>query len=115
MFERSIVVRSGQLWKLLVGFALTSAGPISVGVALKYSSEIDAGTFGPLVLGGLGASIIGMCFLALSIRCPKCGARWFWQAVSKQDSGKWLLWLMGRDRCPDCEKSKPVPGSDETN
>ena len=48
----------------------------------------------PFAFGTLAACI--------SIRCPTCGSRWFWRAMSTQPSGNWLNWLVAQKGCPKC-------------
>jgi hypothetical protein len=102
MFERSILAISGQLTKAAVSLTLFLAGGLLtfMGAFGRVSSspetQLVLATAGILV--ALGAGIYGVT----SIRCPKCGARWLWLAVSKSGASSWLATLLSRDKCPVC-------------
>ncbi len=56
-----------------------------------------------------GSSIIGLLgfvFACANIKCPECGAKWFWLAVSEKGFRKWLFWLISLEVCPDCGEPK---------
>jgi hypothetical protein len=88
MTENAIVRKSGQYWKWVLFQCL------GVGSALLI---FGGGAFrGYGVLLGLFAFI----FVNAAIRCPKCGARWFWLAASTKDP----RWKRPREleHCPGC-------------
>ena len=105
MFERSVITRSGQTWKMIVcAIALV----IAVGSVFLGCSRINALTpeeFTGAVLGGAVFGIIAAAVACAAIRCPNCGARWVWEAVRKQAQDKWLLWLTQLSCCPHCLQS----------
>lgn len=45
------------------------------------------------ILGCLGGLFFGL-FACLSIRCPECRLSWAWYAVTKQNLGEWIPWLV---------------------
>lgn len=92
----SAVRKSSQGWKLVAGLAGTFAGGFLL-FLIGLPQENALAAIGGIVLG-LG-SFFAMC---LSIHCPRCGARWMWIAVSKQQHlGLWN-WLCAQKVCPKC-------------
>lgn len=55
------------------------------------------------VIFGLGALVFG----SLAVRCPDCGARWVWIAISERDHNEWLPWLLTLAACPKCGYGAP--------
>lgn len=55
----------------------------------------------------LAAAAVLLAFAAwlwavLAVRCPSCGARLFWRAISEHGIVDWLTWLESLSSCPDC-------------
>lgn len=48
----------------------------------------------------IGVSCI--VFSCISIRCPVCGARWFWLAVSRKHGVGGIDWFLSQQVCPVC-------------
>jgi hypothetical protein len=99
--NRSILVSSGQLWKLLLGVSGTLAGAFQflIGLVSVESAGGAARLIPPLAV--VAASHV---WLVLSIRCPLCGARWYWYGMSQVGFSGWLLgapWRM--HTCPACQ------------
>lgn len=89
MARQSVVLRTGQLWKLglaVVALLIGSFAPLWPETGLNWTS-------------GTVLAIGGYVFGCLAIRCPACGSRWVWQAAL--DAG-----LYGRlaksPACPSC-------------
>lgn len=95
MLVRSVIRSSGQLWKLLAGFValLVGGGALVTGIATGSVVLILAGVLGGLL--SLGAT-------CSAIRCPECGDRWVWRAVSTVDAQTWVPWLFELAACPGC-------------
>ena len=53
----------------------------------------------------LGFSIIlfAYIFASVSIKCPSCGDKWFWRAISKIRSKNAFKWLNKAESCPVCD------------
>ena len=103
MFERTILATSGQLAKAAISLALFLAGVLLTIVGslgwVSSSAEIQF----DLAVAGIFVALGAGTFAVTSIRCPKCGARWVWVAVSKSHSSSWMAKLLGRDKCPVCD------------
>jgi hypothetical protein len=99
----SILARSGQAWKFKLSmlFVLLGGAGMAVSRAMPPSESIVG-----LVasLAGVAAGLLGgLVFPSLSIRCPRCRARWFWMAISSKRHDEWFLWLLDARACPACE------------
>ena len=99
-----IIKGSGQSWKMNVSFT----GIIISGMLMFGAYSIGESIFqiDPNLLLSSGA-LIGMLsflFAILTVRCPNCGDKWFWRAVSKKNKSTWLVWLEKQSKCPKCNK-----------
>ena len=103
MFEQSILAISGQTTKAVVSLAVFFTGVLlSMMGTFGWVSGAPETRFFFVVAGilvALGAGTYGVT----SIRCPKCGARWVWVAMSKSAASSWLATLLVRDKCPLCD------------
>ncbi|HEY6881550.1 MAG TPA: hypothetical protein VI299_26170, partial [Polyangiales bacterium] len=91
MLRDSVLVRSGQLWKFNVGFAVLM---LSFG-AMVYG--IQGGDVSWRIELAMGAPLVGLLAGGLTcyaIRCHACGMRWLWAAVRYQDHSTWVTWLL---------------------
>lgn len=98
---RSIYVVSGQAWKIavaavamLVSVGLTVARWLEVPAVRNFDGWVTAATV-ILMFGALALA-------SWTVRCPTCGARWVWIAVSERDHRDWLPWALGLEFCPRC-------------
>lgn len=99
---RSVLVKSGQAWKLwLAVTGVAMAGGLVV-FALSRISMFSRGDFTLVMLAGVFLGIASFFFGCTAIRCPRCHARWFWQAVSAERSDRWIGWLLCLESCPAC-------------
>src|SRR5918993_5007121 len=89
----NLIRRSGQTWKIAVGGLCLVVAAIATGLA-----QLDPPPFGTApewtalvsAVFGLGAVVFG----SRAVRCPDCGARWVWIAVSERDHNEWIQWLL---------------------
>jgi hypothetical protein len=89
--QTSVIGLTGQYWKLVAGIAALLAGSI---VPLFETSGMSW-TAGTIVAVG------GYAFTCLTVRCPACGSRWFWEAAL--DAGLYGP-LFKRSHCPACKR-----------
>lgn len=102
MFSDSILVRSGQMRKVIASFALVVTGALMTLVGSffgQYVAGIDNVLF---ALIGLCVGFAGGAYGAMAIRCPQCGARWIWRAMSEGVVNSWLASLLVSKSCPVC-------------
>lgn len=103
MFAQSLIRRTGQGWKLLVGWLTSALGlvllALIVGGVLRTNTP--AATLGLLVLGVLvGAG--GLTWTAVSVRCVACGERLVWRTIRTYGWADWLPQLLAIRDCPRC-------------
>jgi len=102
MTNESIILKTKQGWKLLVSIS----GLLISGGGMFYSiNKMQHGGNLPIVIDLLSvtAGILIGIFTCLSIRCPDCGLKWVWYAVSNKDINQWIFWLLSFGECPRCE------------
>lgn len=107
MFDRSIITKTRQGWKCLLGLAGTTIGGLitlfNVAGALQWIEEDTRMIF---ILIGIGLVLISFALLMLGIRCPDCGARWAWIAARTRSHSDWIAWLFSLQHCPKCGPPK---------
>ena len=82
---------TGQYWKVGVGvlaLLIGSFAPLVEASGLSW-------TWGTIV------AIAGYSFVCLTVRCPSCGGRWFWQAAL--DASLYAPLFKG-SACPQCKR-----------
>jgi predicted RNA-binding Zn-ribbon protein involved in translation (DUF1610 family) len=100
MLDRSFLTQTGQQWKLLTALALMGIG---LYFTVGLSGHAESSTRGLLYFfSGLSLSFAAMIWLAVSVRCPKCGVRLVWRAATTRDVGDWLGNLLRSGKCPSC-------------
>ena len=101
----SIVYCSGQAWKLWV---MILGVPIVVPLIAWTGSLEDTLPLSYRFMLTFLATLLAVGVLAfpcLTIRCPVCGARWFWIAIRKKHDVEGFQWLFTRLSCPVCDSS----------
>ena len=112
MFENSIIAKTGQMWKLLLGILVVGGGAVIMFWGIASLSRTEGFAPVPFIFSGMLLVVIGFGFIALAVRCPRCGARWCLRSMSQKDAGIWFAWLMAQTNCPWCtEESNAQPGS----
>jgi len=101
MLEHSVIGRTGQ-----AGKAVVALGGLLLGGAISLLPLPQlAATSTPAALLKFGAALFSLgCFFygCRAIRCPACGARWVWDAVSGRAVNAWLASLLRTPNCPGC-------------
>ena len=87
--SESIIGRTGQWWKVIIGVAALLFGSIA---PLFEATGITV-TVGTVI------AVVGYGFSVALIRCPGCGERWFWKALV--DAGLYKP-LFTKPTCPGC-------------
>ena len=103
MFEHSVVVRSGQAWKL---WAFLAGGALMfLGLFTALFSSVPLSETGRIVvsLGSLSLGIGSIVFLALALACPRCRKRWAWWEMRHGSGTDVFSRLMLRRKCPACD------------
>jgi hypothetical protein len=107
MFKHSIVVRSGQAWKLLVFLAGGSTMLLGLYTALFSSVSLSETSKIAVLLGSVILGIGSIVFLALALACPRCRARWAWLLARHGSGPDVFTRLMLLRKCPSCGFSEP--------
>ena len=98
----TIINKTGQGWKLrahFIGMALCGIGILGANYLLGVEkANLWFAIMSCSMLLGVGSIV----FAANSIKCPKCGCKLYWYAVSKQNINAWLSWLYSQASCPSC-------------
>jgi DNA-directed RNA polymerase subunit RPC12/RpoP len=91
--------RTHQLSAFWAGCAATIGGVLLIPLAL-----VEAVPRPPFVaLAGIVLGNAGFAWLCVAIRCPQCGARIFWRAVTKHETESWFAeGGLTEDSCPHC-------------
>jgi len=92
----SVLGATGQTWKLLIGIGALIGGSVA---PLSQASGITW-TAGTVI------AVAGYLFTMLTVRCPGCESRWFWQAAL--DAGVYAPIFKG-SACPSCKKDFSQP------
>jgi hypothetical protein len=99
MLGNSLIQKSRQSWKVVVGFAVVLLGFLVMAYGLGRLEKPAGVTF---ALGGMATDIVAFISMIVSIRCRACGMRWLWAAVKNQDQLQWSNWLLAQRVCPRC-------------
>lgn len=100
MAQSSVIGLTGQYWKLALGIGVLLVGsfaPLAAATGMSWTT-------------GTVLAVAGYAFVCLTVRCPACGSRWFWQAAL--DAGLYRP-LFRSSVCPQCERdyASPAPGA----
>jgi hypothetical protein len=103
---RSVIAKSDQIWKVIVGLSLLVIGA-AVGLCVSSipylrTEAVGSGEFNILQAVSTAAAAAGFVYLCTRIRCPRCGAKWVWMAVNGKLGARSLDALATLDRCPTC-------------
>jgi hypothetical protein len=100
MLGKSIIVKSGQGWKLAISVVtfVASWGGIIVLLSSDGGGRQSVLTLMALIVFGL----IGLLFSFLAIKCPVCRSHWVWVAASKRSKSEWPMWFLKLRECPKC-------------
>ncbi len=91
MSNSSVIGLTGQYWKLALGAAALLVGsiaPLAAATGMSWTT-------------GTVLAVAGYAFVCLTVRCPACRSRWFWQAAL--DAGLYGP-LFRRSECPQCRR-----------
>jgi len=95
--QESILYRTHQAWKYNASLAVDWLG-IIIAVGSFYYYNLH-----PQWLMVAGTLLITGFFIALRIKCPKCGSLWYWQALKTPLGGNGLGKLRSQKTCPTCK------------
>lgn len=98
MLDNSIIKNTGQTSKLVVAvvaMVIGSVAPAFPETGLSWTA-------------GLVLSMAGYAYGVVLIRCPACGARWFWDAILRSEVYKAVF---TEAECPECLRPGKAPAT----
>jgi hypothetical protein len=107
----SWMARAGQRWKLWVGIVGLMPSLVSFflgwrlyalcdGPAYAYCRSADQATAYMMI--GTSVGLLAFAWMCLAPRCPACGKRIVWWALSSKPAGGWVQALKALRACPGC-------------
>ena len=103
MFHNSAISKTKQWGKVIAAATLAVFGVTTMFAGILTLTGNRPTLSFIVMLGGMTLTALGFAFACLSIRCPKCEARWAWLGVKEQRAALWLEWLVSQARCPVCK------------
>lgn len=95
-----LLAATGQQWKLQV---LIFCNVIAMLVML-YGLVFQGSNHMILIFLGFVLFVVSFIWVNFSVKCPDCGCKWHWLAISKKDSKHHRKWLVTESKCPACAK-----------
>lgn len=109
--KNSILYDTGQAWKFWVMIYGNLLCVLFISMDFLISESLLEEYHLPLLWIGVFIWFISTAFACITIKCPVCGARWFWLAISRKHDLGWFNWLFSQE-CPVChfEKNNRMTG-----
>jgi len=99
--EESVLYRTRQGWKFWLMPTGTLICVVAVIGAIRFKDLLPGWQFQAALLIIITLQLASLAYPAIAIRCPNCGARWFWLALTKVRNGSWFNQLM-QSECIKC-------------
>ncbi len=108
MFDNSVIRRTGQWWKVLLGFwGVGLSGALMIaGIVLGLEFGHESSWFMIMTIVGTFLGLGFFVFLCASVKCPDCGVKWYWAAASKKHAKGWDRHVLLLSTCPACNGEK---------
>jgi hypothetical protein len=100
----SYVRSAGQYWKLLLGLGVCAAASVVLFALLSLDRVSRRADHALFELGAVAVAVLAFTWTCLVVRCPGCGLRLLWYAVSKLPHSSWLTWVFQFTECPGCQQ-----------
>lgn len=98
----SLLKRTNQLWKLYLFVAIMAVGAGTTLFQSLLYRFLDKELITYLVIGGMLLMVGVFAWAFSSITCPNCRLKLFWHSISEEGLGKWFIWLINLEKCPQC-------------
>jgi hypothetical protein len=95
--------RTGQMWKPILGWGLIAAGLGTIYGLEHWWRDISVEHFATLLFGANAVNVGAFVWMNVFIRCPNCGMKLFWHAVSGHAHPGGLRWFWHCATCPSCQ------------
>jgi len=102
----NVISKTGQSWKFRTFFIVLVMSGVSMTYGQFNIETLSNDLFFYFVAGGAFVGLLSFIFACVSIKCPNCGAKWFWSAVSGKGNKEFLFWLNSLSSCPKCGEPK---------
>jgi len=103
--KNSVLHCTGQAWKFW-GMCIVMWISAVIGIWALWIKDSLPARFFPLMMLAEFVLLFGsLVFGCVAIKCPACGARWLWLAVSKKLKSDWFGWLFAQTKCLVCGTS----------
>lgn len=99
--EESVLYRTGQGWKFWLMPTGTLISVVAMIGAMRFRDLLPSWHFQAALLIIITLQLASFAYPAIAIRCPYCGAHWFWLALTKVQHGNWFDQLM-QSKCIKC-------------
>lgn len=103
---KSFLQQTHQYWKVTLTLAFVGLGGVLLALMIW---RVNNGTSLPWVPGeaffsaiGTGLVLLGLLWLWLSVRCPRCRARVASTILTRERTTAWLAALLDFEACPRC-------------
>ena len=103
---KNVISKTGQTWKFKTMFFVLVLSGVSMLYGQMNIDTLSNVSYSYFVAGGAFIGILSFIIASLSVKCPNCGLRWFWAAVSTRNNKEWLIWLNSLSSCPKCGEPK---------
>ncbi len=98
--SNDVSLLAAQRWKLWLAFvAVLTAGAL-MWFDAWFSSALRVQRYAPTLIG-TGLGLLALVAACCAVRCPRCGKRLVWYALSKP-AHSWVEWLLAETTCPKC-------------
>jgi H+/Cl- antiporter ClcA len=99
---KNVISKTGQSWKFKAMCIVLVLSAISMAYGQMNIDTLSSKSFFYFVAGGALIGLFSFIFACATIKCPSCGSKWFWLAVSGKGDKEWLFWLNSLESCPKC-------------
>jgi hypothetical protein len=91
-----------QRWKLALPLGVAAVAGLLILTQGLIRTHLGTDVTRGLLLCATLVAFVAFAVPCFGIRCPRCHAKLFWQAVRTQHSSAWLFWLLSISQCPRC-------------
>ncbi len=95
-----LLTATGQKWKIQL-FIFCNVIAMLV---MLYGLVFQEKNHMFVIFFGFVLFFVTFIWVNFSIKCPECGCKWHWWAISKKDSKLHRKWLAIGSKCPACTK-----------
>lgn len=102
MFDQSLLKRSGQLWKLVLGGSSIGVGALLVLLCVSGFQSADYTRGLATLFSGFALFFASFAAVIFFVRCPRCHVKLVWRAIAEGNALNVAGSLLTMVRCPRC-------------